>query len=183
MKYFLILITAVTLSFNLFSNSEFGVGFSVENNFTTNGGNGIIAPPNHVLLSSNSNNIKTDVGLMILNVNSSKDDGDTSSTTLDLFAGFYYLSKVDKSLSIYYGAKFGLMGSKKSSSYKDGSNESSIQFFYITPTLGGEYFFVPNFSISGEIGLRVYFDDRYDDENYTSFHLMSAYTLLVKWYF
>jgi hypothetical protein len=59
------------------------------------------------------------------------------------------------SYKLYYGARFGYIHNSSDEKYAmDSDEESSSSGFYISPSLGGEYFLIKHFSLGAEIQIR-----------------------------
>ena len=203
MKSFLILIFTVLLSFNIWATSEseskLGVGFSMDFDYTSEFKVFINSQDNnpfkfgsgqHLLLTSINSNLKLDFKAMLFHSYYSRSGlGNESSSNMllmDIAIGIYYMNNITRDFNIYYGSKVGTVFALSSSDSDlddrvESNDENDIISIYFIPTMGAEYFFNSNLSISGEIGLKINILD--DDSEKSMYYLSTLSSLLIKWYF
>lgn len=192
MKYFSILIFSLFLSLSIFaeenSQNKFGIGFSMEYDYFstipfsqelyyTNS-------PYHILLTSINNGLKYELQTSIFK--GSRSSGDYSQSFLigDFSFGLYLVNSLRNDFNLYYGGKLGLVFSSQSSDgINDNESDTDLVNTYITPIIGGEFFLAPNFSISGEIGLKINVLDNDGEESDSEYYITTTSSILIKWYF
>jgi len=124
--------------------SKHGIGVSVNNGGT-------------IYYPISSRNLRIEPSLTIWSDENKTQD--TSSqfgnefSRYDIGAGIYYNNEVTKNTFIYYGAKIGYSKEKQSSYSSSFSVETKQDGYFITPTIGAEYYITPMFSIGLDIGL------------------------------
>ena len=179
-KSFLVLALAFFISFSIFgSNSserKLGVGLSIGHELSRyNSYN------EHLVLTMIDKNLKFELQTMLFNDSDSSNGISDSPHSLflgDISFGLYSVDSLRNDFNIYYGAKLGVIFSMESSSSRD---DNDIRLIYISPVLGGEYFFIPNFSISVEAALKLMIEDNEEGSNKHYFNTLTS--LLLKFYF
>lgn len=118
-----------------------------------------------------------------------------SATIFTLGCGFFSMTRKEK-VDIYYGVRLKLARISWSEEYEyswNGYQESekdkfSKTDFYISPAVGGEYFFNKHFSLGGEIQLNYiilgqWHMDEYENDDSSGSEIKSNTLIFVRWYF
>ena len=199
MKLFFILTLTLLVSFSIFAkdhvqqndlNGKIGVGFAMDYDYQLNSSydedynshyNFFTSFPYHLLVTVPNGNTRFEIQTAIISGHKSNSSSDFSSSGIiaDFSLGFYFLNPLVNNVSIYVGAK---VGSVFQLSSNDNDSDGDIVSTYLTPTVGGEYFFIPNFSISGEVSFKVNILND-DNDDLSVYYLSTLSSLLVKWYF
>jgi hypothetical protein len=182
MKYFLSIILILFLSANIFaeenfekqnSQEKFGIGVVMNYDQSYTPSYHLLNSQYQVLLTKNSRNIRFELRASILR----RSRSDSDSTLLgDISLGLYTSNSLKNNFDIYYGGKLGFISGKSSSSSLD------LVSTHITPIIGAEYFFNSNFSVSGEIGLKINILD-HDSSDSSEYYIVTTSSILIKWYF
>jgi len=115
----------------------------------------------------------------------------TSSTSLRLGIGLFYVKHLDSSFAFYVGPRLGILASSTTVRYSvDPETKTSETDFFIGACIGGEYSFSRHFSLGGEVQLNYI---SYGSPDHTpasiseSTRSQSAFTnnalMFCRWYF
>jgi len=102
---------------------------------------------------------------------------------LELSVGIFGVQAISENVKTFFGARLGVIKTKyeeDDEGYEDGFDVDGIS---IEPSFGFEYYFVPQISIGGELGVRYFKSDQeadsfyYDDVDYKSTSTTTSITL------
>lgn len=137
--------------------------------------------------------IEPEFGYSVYNIEE-KNNGYTAESTLKILrlgTGLFAKNAKNNQYHIYYGIRLGYLYNSEESKYRheydSGTDKESSSGFYLSPALGGEYFFSDYFSMSGETQLMYSsssFEDSDDPNEEITVSSVSVKTLIsVRYYF
>ncbi len=180
-------------------SNRFGIGISIINinddmGLATYDGIGNAPVINLIIDTSPSFRIEPEIGYFVYNFERKESEHEFESTlkTLRLGVGLFVKKAKSDKFNLYYGVRTGILNtsleSKDNFPYISGTNEESSNGFYISPTVGGEYFFSDHFSMGGEAqfmysSTSFESDDDYSDEEVTISTTSTKAIIYVRFYF
>jgi hypothetical protein len=203
MKTALTLILVVTLTILSFPQEEdnavqFGFGVNFSSEYTVYYVNGFgeevqieTLPVDlanfSIIVKNNFFRLEPSIGYFTstIDYNDASSSSEYSNSNIRVGAVFAFNDTHIESMNLYYGIDFGFIFSsrKYTSSYSDQSDDNSKTDFFIGPAIGGEYLFIKNFSLGGEINLNYISIGQYDSESDISAWAMSTRGLIyLRWY-
>ncbi len=120
-----------------------------------------------------NDNLKFEIQTMF----SLETESDSSFLLGDTSFAAYIQNFSDRNISFYYGTKLGFIFTSRNNS---GDTSHNLLSYYLTPIFGAEYFIVSNFSISGDLGLKLSVSKI--EENKDKYYIFTTASFLIKWY-